>query len=284
MLARDGICERCRGGKLYNVVTNRCIGNSAAMSLVVMLEAVLHKLLGSYRRHVDCFIVPSRFFIEKFREWGMPASLFRHIPNFVDTARYEPQYAAGDAFVYFGRVIRQKGIATLIRAAAQARRPLLIAGTGPELEAMQQLASGLAADVKFLGHLSGQALHDTIRGARAVVLPSESYENAPVSVLEAYALGKPVVGARLGGIPELIRENETGICFESGNVASLVAALESMAARTDAQLAQMGRAARGWVEQDFTLGKYRQRILNAYGELGVRISEPRRVALRADAS
>jgi len=66
MLAHDGVCERCRGGKLYNVVLNRCIGGSAAMSLVVMLEAALHKLLGSYRRHVDCFIVPSRFYVEKF--------------------------------------------------------------------------------------------------------------------------------------------------------------------------------------------------------------------------
>jgi glycosyltransferase involved in cell wall biosynthesis len=273
MLARDGVCERCRGGRLYNVVLNRCIGGSRAMSLVVMVEAVLHKLLGSYRRYVDCFIVPSRFYIEKFREWGMPASAFRHIPNFVDVPRYEPRYAPGSAFLYFGRVIRQKGVATLIRAAAQARKPLLIAGTGPELETLQRLAADLAADVTFLGHLSGQALHEVIRNARAVVLPSEWYENAPVSVLEAYALGKPVVGARIGGIPELVRENETGICFESGNVPSLVAALDSIGSRPDAVLGEMGRAGRRWVEQDFTVAKYRQRILAAYADLGVKMTE-----------
>ena len=280
MLAHDGICERCRGGKLYNVVANRCIGGSAAMSLVVMLEAVLHKLLGSYRRYVSCFVVPSRFYIEKFRAWGMPAALFRHVPNFVDVARYEPQYAAGNAFLYFGRVIRQKGVSTLIRAAAAARRPLIVAGTGPDLEAMRRLAIELAADVTFAGHLSGEALHTTIRNARAVILPSEWYENAPVSVLEAYALGKPVVGARIGGIPELIRENETGICFDSGNVPSLVAALESIASRPDTQLEEMGRAARRWVEQDFTVAKYRQRILAAYGDLGVKVTQAQALPLR----
>ncbi|MBV8804155.1 MAG: glycosyltransferase family 4 protein [Sinobacteraceae bacterium] len=280
MLAPDGVCERCRGGKLYNVVTNRCIGGSAAKSLVVMLEALVHKVLGSYRRYVNCFVVPSRFFIDKFEEWGMPRSLFRHVPNFVDVTRFNPRYGAGQAFLYFGRVIRQKGLATLIRAAATARQRLLIAGTGPEVEALQSLAGELNADVTFLGHLKGQALHETIRNARAIVLPSESYENAPVSVLEAYALGKPVVGARIGGIPELIRENETGVCFTSGNVTSLAEALESMAARPDEQLAQMGAVARRWVEQDFTVAKYQQRILSLYGDLGVKLAGPQVHPLR----
>jgi glycosyltransferase involved in cell wall biosynthesis len=269
MLARDGVCERCRGGRLYNVVTNRCIGGSAVMSMVVGLEAVLHKVLGSYRRCVDLFVVPSKFYIDKFCEWGMPRSLFRHVPNFVDLSGYEPRYTSGQSFLYFGRIIRQKGVATLIRAAADARVPLQIAGTGPDLAAMRELATQLGSDVSFLGHLGGAALRDTVRNARAVVLPSEWYENAPVSVLEAYALGKPVIGARIGGIPELVRENETGVCFQSANSAALAAALLDMQARSDTELEQMGRAARHWVEQEFTVQMYQQRILNAYHGLGV---------------
>jgi glycosyltransferase involved in cell wall biosynthesis len=281
MLAPDGICERCRGGKLYNVVLNRCIGGSAAMSFVVMIEALLHKLLGSYRSHVDCFIVPSNFYIDKFCEWGMPRELFRHVPNFVDVSRYEPRYAPGDGFLYFGRVIRQKGVGTLIRAAAQARVPLRIAGTGPDLDAMRKLAADLNADVTFLGHLGGVALHDAIRAARAVVLPSEWYENAPVSLLEAYALGKPVIGAKIGGIPELVRENETGICFQSGNVDSLVAAFANMTARPRAELEEMGRAGRRWVERDFTVAMYQQRILAAYRDLGVTMPASAPLTMRA---
>ena len=272
MLAPDGICERCKGGKVYNVVRHRCINGSAAMSLVVMMESVVHKLLGSYQRAVDTFIVPSRFYIEKFSEWGMAASMFRHVPNFVDVQRYAPGYEPGDAFLYFGRVIRQKGVATLIRAAAAAHSRLLIAGTGPEMEEMRTLAVTLNADVTFLGHLGGQQLHDVIGSCRAVVLPSEWYENAPVSLLEAYALGKPVIGARIGGIPELIRENETGACFESGQVESLRRVLEDFMARPAQQLADMGAAGRRWVEEDFTVGMYRQRIMSVYRDLGVTVT------------
>lgn len=277
MLARDGICERCRGGKLYNVVTQRCINGSAVMSLVVGIEALVHNLLGSYRRYVNLFIVPSRFYIDKFCEWGMPRSLFRHIPNFVDLTGFEPRYTPGDSFLYFGRVIAHKGVATLIRAAARAGISLKIAGTGPELESSKELATQLQGDVTFLGHLGGKALHDAVRNARAVVLPSEWYENAPVSVLEAYALGKPVIGARVGGIPELVRENETGVTFDSGSVAGLQAALLDMKSRPDTELEQMGRTARRWVEQEFTVGMYQQRILGAYRDVGVTV--PARAAL-----
>jgi glycosyltransferase involved in cell wall biosynthesis len=269
MLAPDGVCERCKGGKIHNVVRNRCINGSAAMSLVIMMEAALHKMLGSYRRHVDAFIVPSRFYIEKFSEWGMPASMFRYVPNFVDVGRYTPKYETGEAFLYFGRVIRQKGVSTLIRAAAAARSKLLIAGTGPDLQQMQDLAASLQANVSFLGHLNGQQLHDVIGSSRAVVLPSEWYENAPVSLLEAYALGKPVIGARIGGIPEMIREGETGATFASGQVESLRAVLENFQARPAAQLQEMGAAGRRWVAEDFTVAMYRQRMMSVYRELGV---------------
>ena len=269
MLAPDGVCERCKGGKIHNVVRNRCINGSAAMSFVIMLEAAVHKLLGSYERYVDAFVVPSRFYIEKFSEWGMPASMFRYVPNFVDVGRYSPKYETGNAFLYFGRVIRQKGVGTLIRAAAAARSKLLIAGTGPEMEEMKALAASLQADVTFLGHLSGQQLHETIGSCRAVVLPSEWYENAPVSLLEAYALGKPVIGARIGGIPEMIRENETGTCFTSGDVDSLRKALEDFQARPARQLQDMGAAGRRWVAEDFTVAMYRQRMMSVYRELGV---------------
>jgi glycosyltransferase involved in cell wall biosynthesis len=270
MLAPDGICERCRGGKLHNVLTNRCIKGSAALSAVVMAEAIVHRLLGSYRNCVSRFAVPSRFYIQKLTEWGTPAELFSHVPNFVDAGRYHPNYRPGDAFVFFGRLSREKGVATLIRAAAEAGVRLVIAGTGPQLPELQDVAARTRANVEFLGYLAGDALHQVVKEARAVVLPSEWYENAPMSVLEAYALGKPVLGARIGGIPELIVENETGSTFESGDVASLAAALRRVANTPDEDIAAMGRRARGWVESEFTAELYRERLLAIYHDLGVK--------------
>jgi glycosyltransferase involved in cell wall biosynthesis len=148
----------------------------------------------------------------------------------------------------------------------------LIAGTGPAIQELRALVAHLGSDVTFLGYLEGEALHDVLGQARAIVLPSEWYENAPVALLEAYALGKPVIGARIGGIPELIREPETGATFTSGDVTSLTTALRSMAERSAARIEDMGRCARAWVEAEFSAEMYRERILDIYGELGVKAS------------
>jgi glycosyltransferase involved in cell wall biosynthesis len=191
------------------------------------------------------------------------------VPNFVDSAQFVPEFEPGTAFVYFGRLAPEKGLATLVSAAAAAGSKLHIVGTGPALQSLQALAARQRADVSFFGHLSGEALHQVVRSARAIVLPSEWYENAPMSILEAYALGKPVLGARIGGIPELIREGETGACFESGNVESLASVLREITMQPAAALRQMGREGRLWVEAEFTAERYRDRLLSVYRELGV---------------
>lgn len=267
MLSHDGICERCKGGRLQNVFLNRCVKGSATLSAVVMLEAILHRMLGSYRKNVDQFIVPSRFYIRKLIEWGMPASMFSHVPNFVDVYRHQARYAPGDAFLYFGRVSPEKGLMTLVKAVAAAKCKLTVVGTGPQLDELKSLAKQCNADVTFPGYLTGDPLRETVKDARAVILPSEWYENAPMTILEAYAMGKPVIGARIGGIPELIREGETGLGFESANVESLVAALTRFESLSNAQMESMGRAGRQWVETDFTAEQYRLRILRAYKKL-----------------
>ena len=272
MLAPDGICERCKAGRLHNVAIHRCIKGSLALSTIALTEAILHKMIGSYDACVDRFVVPSRFYIDKFCEWGWPRAMFRHVPNFIEAERYTPEFAPGRDVLYFGRISREKGLVTLIRAAAMTRTRLVIVGTGPQLDELRELAARLAVDVSFPGYLTGEALYAQVRGARAVVLPSEWYENAPMSVLEAYALGKPVLGARIGGIPELLREGETGIGFESADVSSLAGALAKIASLPDAEVEAMGRRARAWVAAEFTDSIYRERISGIYSELGARVS------------
>ena len=193
-----------------------------------------------------------------------------YIPNYVDAAAFEPQYEPGDYLLYFGRLAPEKGVATLLRAAAQAGVTLKLAGTGPEDETLRRLAAELGADAQFLGFQSGAALHALIRGARAVVLPSEWYENAPMSVLESFAFGKPVLGAQIGGIPEMIEAGLSGWTFASGDVAALAERLREIRATPDARIAEMGRAARATVVQRFHRAGYLQQMLALYAELGVR--------------
>jgi glycosyltransferase involved in cell wall biosynthesis len=264
-----GVCERCKGGAVYHAMIRRCLKESLSLSGLVMIESAVHRLLGLYTRNVDRFVVPSRFYLEKFVGWGWERSQFVHIPNFVELDTLEPDFAAGKAFLYFGRLVPEKGLATLIKASVKAEVPLWLAGTAPEEGAVRKLAHDLGADVSFLGYQTGEALYNLVRSARATVLPSEWYENAPLSLMESYALGTPVIGAAIGGIPELIREQETGITFKSGNVDSLAAALRQVADMPDRQLADMARSGRNWMASDFTPEKYRERLVQLYEELGV---------------
>lgn len=270
MLNDTGICERCRDGSVWNVVRHSCVRNSLSASVVVALESALHRQLGTYQKYLAKIVVPSKFFLEKFVEWGWPRDKFSYIPNYVDAKQFRPDFNPGDYFLYFGRLAPEKGVATLLRAAKQARVKLRIAGVGPEEMALKELQAGLAGDIEFLGHQTGEALHDVIRGARVVVLPSEWYENAPISVLESFALGKPVVGARIGGIPEMISEGRTGWTFESGNLDELTSLLVRLNAENEVSLKDAGRAARERVERDFNRAGYLMSTLALYAELGVK--------------
>ena len=269
MLARDGVCERCRGGRLFNVLTQRCMKGSALLSLLVMFESYLHRFLGSYVDNVDRFLVPSRFYLEKFVEWGFDRAQFRYLPNFVDSQRYEPAFEPGRRFAYVGRLSREKGVATLIEAAALAGVPLDIVGTGRAEHGLRALAEQRSADVRFHGYQSGQALHAAIAGARAVVVPSEWYENAPLTVLEAYALGKPVIASAIGGLPELVEEGETGWTFEPGSAEALAERLALVAALDDTGVERVGKSARRRVVRDFGPERYLDGIRDVYCELGV---------------
>jgi glycosyltransferase involved in cell wall biosynthesis len=264
MHTQGAVCEKCRGGALRNVVMNRCIKDSIAMSALVWLESTVHRALDLYMSTVTKFVVPSRFFLAKFAEWGIDTRHFVHIPNFVDVDAQGAAPEPGDAFVYFGRLAPEKGLRTLIKAAAQAKVRLRIVGTGPEEPGLRQLAGELGAGVEFTGYLTGAALQAAIGSARAVVVPSEWYENAPLSVMEASASGRPVIGARIGGIPELIQEGATGFVFTSGSVDSLAEILNRVQRMPAAALRRLGSAGREWMRREFNSAVYQRRVLDLY--------------------
>ena len=267
MLSHGSLCERCRGGRIHNVALHRCIKGSAALSGLVLVETALHRMLGLYRRTIDRFVAPSRFYIDKLCEWGWPRDRFVHIPNFVDSDRLAFGPEAGRGFLYAGRLSPEKGLDTLVRAGARAGQSVILVGTGPMEASLRALAAETGADVRFLGYRTGTDLHAVMRGARAVVMPSTWYENAPISLMEAYALGRPVIGSRIGGIPELVREGETGSTYPAGDVDALAAQMRRFAELPDERLRGLGAAARTWVEADFSRDAYRARLLDLYREL-----------------
>jgi glycosyltransferase involved in cell wall biosynthesis len=268
MLNQTGICERCKDGSVLNVIKYKCIRGSTAASVIVAAESALHRSLKTYQRLLTKVVAPSHFFMNKLKEWGIPEDKLVYIPNYVDATAFEPQYSPGDYFLYFGRLAPEKGVATLIKAAHQAGARIKIAGTGPmELE-LKQLTASLGSTAEFMGFRSGQDLHALVKGARAVVLPSEWYENAPMSILESFAMGKPAIGANIGGIPEMITEGETGWIFESGNVDALAATLQTATSAPGSAMENMGRRARERVIRDFSSERYKIDMQRLYASIG----------------
>lgn len=267
MLNETGICEKCKTGNYLNVIKHKCLRGSLGASAIVAVESTLHQQLNTYKKYLTKVVVPSRFFMRKFIEWGWPEDKFTYIPNYVDASRFAPNYAPGDYFLYFGRLAPEKGVATLLRAVKQAGVKLKVAGTGPEEQMLHALQGELQGDVEFLGYQSGETLHQLIKQARAIVLPSEWYENAPMSLLESSAFGKPLIVADIGGIPEMLIPDQTGWTFTSGSVQELAELLSRVQGLPDEQLVAMGKAGRALVETTFSRAQYIQATQALYAEI-----------------
>ena len=268
MLASDGVCERCKGGKTWNAVQQRCLKGSLPLSAVAALETTLHRTIGSYRKNVDRFVLPSHFHMNKLIEWGLPDEKARYLPNAVDVSQMVPDYTPGERFVFVGRLSEEKGLITFVKAVAASGVAATIVGTGPQEDELRAVVEQTGADVEFAGYQTGDTLFDIVRAAKALVLPSECYENAPVVILEAYGLGTAVIGSELGGIPELIVPGKTGLLATAGNVDSFAEQLSAMQAMSTADLSEMGQAGRAFVEERFTREQYLEGLLDIYREVG----------------
>lgn len=212
------ICEKCKGGKYYHCLFDKCVKGSRAKSLLAMIEAYLHrKMLKSYEK-VDIFIAPSRFIKDKFVEFGVPAEKIEVIHNFVSLRPAKSVEKQENYILYFGRLSEEKGIDSLVEAMAYVNGDirLKIVGNG---ETKKNLKS--EDRIEVLGYMDGVELTKAVSGAIAVVIPSVWYENMPLSMLEAMAAGKAVIAADIGGIPEIIRDGENGFLFEAGNANEL---------------------------------------------------------------
>lgn len=267
MLNSGGVCERCRTGSVLNVIRHCCVRDSLGASIIVAMESGLSRLMNTWQKYLGRVVAPSHFYRNKLIEWGWPGHQVTYVPNYVDVNAFQPSFKPGDYLLFAGRLAPEKGVATLVRAAVRAGVRLRVAGTGPLEQTLKALPD--AERIEWLGFCSGDALWEQVRGARALVLPSEWYENAPMSVLEAFASGKPVVGADIGGIPEMITP-ETGWVFPSGDVEALAAVLADVFARSDDDIAGMGRQARAHCSAHFNRARYIEGIETVYRELGVK--------------
>lgn len=221
----------------WRAVIDRAVKDSYQKSLVCAFETWLHRLIGSYAL-VGRFIAPSHFLIATYQKLGFPYPI-EHVSQPLAPFPTPPEPRShGQYFLFVGRIAPEKGVATLLRAFAELPEcQLVIAGSGPDESELRQTYQHLA-NVTWLGHVTGDALSQVFREAKALIIPSEWYENMPYALLEALGYGLPVIGSNLGGIPERLIEGQNGYLFEAGNVASLVAAIRRFQASDQALLAK----------------------------------------------
>lgn len=253
-------CERCKDGRYYWCFLKKCTKSSYPKSLLNTLEMYLHhKILHIYYK-IDVFISPSMFLKNKVKEMGFDGEVV-YLPNFVRLEQFTPCYEPREnSIVYVGRLSHEKGVEVLMKVVRGLDVQLKIIGDGPLREALEK---GKPGNVSFLGYMAQDQLKDVVKKSMALVIPSEWYENNPRVVIEGFALGKPTIGARIGGIPELVKDGKTGYTFESGNAEDLRDKIECLLKDPDSAI-EMGKNARRFVEENLNPEKHYQGLMKIY--------------------
>jgi glycosyltransferase involved in cell wall biosynthesis len=264
----ETICEKGLSGRFYHPVVERCHKDSVGAGALIAFESFLHRKTRIYEKGIDIFHVPSRFMGEKMRQAGVGDGKIRHLFYTIKVDEFEPQYDPADYLLYFGRLAREKGIVTLLKAMKNVPSARLkVAGDGPmrpEIETFIK-ENGLQ-NVELLGKKSGAALASLIRNARFVVVPSEWYDNSPLVIYESFAYGKPVIASQMGGMPELVDHEENGMLFEAGNVEELSSQISRLWVDSGT-VVKFGKAGRRKAESEFAPQPHYERLVEWYYEL-----------------
>ncbi|MEK7512102.1 MAG: glycosyltransferase family 4 protein [Patescibacteria group bacterium] len=260
------ICEHCRKHKYYHCFIHRCVQNSFPASLMAAKELLLNWLFGFYQRGVDFYISPSNFLKEKFVAWGIKKQI-EVINNFIELSKFEPNYLPGDYVVCVSRLSREKGMMTLLRAIRKLPTiKLKLIGDGPMMETIKNYLQKKQIKNVELMRYDSNTVFDLVRNSRFKIIASEWYENYPMVVLEAMALGKPVLAANVGGLKEMIKEGETGWFFEAGNIKDLRLKIKTHFNGVE-DIERLGRNARQAVEQKNCSSVYYEKLADCYNKV-----------------
>ena len=250
----DGkICERCKMGNHLHGIIHRCYKDSYLLSTLYSATLGINRQAGLLDK-IDAYICLTGFFKKKILEVGIPEEKIHLRPNFIDAPPLVANsYQHGNGYaLYLGRLSNEKGIRTLIRAFEKLPEVnLKIVGTGPlEPEVREYARAKDLRNIEFLGFKSGEEKWQLIRNSQFAVVPSEWYENFPIVALEYFAAAKPVIASRIGGLPYVVEEGQTGYLFEPGNADDLVATVKRLR-NEPAAGATMGRLGRQLVETKY---------------------------------
>lgn len=277
LLSNGQICTKCIGGKFYNCAINKCHKNSNMFSILLSIEAYYHKIRKSYDL-ADYIICPSRFMLEQLVKGGFKREKLIHLPNFLSND-FESKTVMNtkllekdnNTILYYGRLSSEKGLDLLLDVKKRIDKEFIlkIIGTGPEEERLKErVKRENIKNVRFLGFKTGDELVNEIKSSKATIIPSVCHEVFGLTIIESYSTGTPVIGSNLGGIPEIIKENQTGFIFEHDNIESLKIAINKMLNMdvTSPEYLDMVNNCLSFKEE-FTPKKYYEKLIHIYENL-----------------
>lgn len=274
--ADDSVCHGldCPTKGYHNAVLKRCVRvtkgskgkkGSLCASIIGAAELYLHNKFKFYVNNVDKFIAPSQFLGNTMIKSGIPQEKIIHIPIYIDSSKYTPEYNSLPYVLYFGRLNWEKGLPLLLEAMSGLKHfKLIIAGEGPERENLEKIKTKKnLLNVEFTGKLLGDDLKQIIKNARVVILPSVWFDNSPHVILEAFSMGKPVLGAKIGGIPEYIEDNADGLLYTYNDSEELKEKINFLMNQPEL-CKEMGISARNKVESIYNPEVHYEKLNNLF--------------------
>ncbi len=260
------ICNRCIHGSPLNCIRHKCNRNNLVLSSLSSFEYIFQITLFPFEKYIDKIIAVSKFGQKIHQNSGKFNREVGHLYNFYpDLKNTKIQNKKGNYFLFFGRLSKEKGISTLFSAWLSNNRKtsLKIAGTGEMFDGLNEIAA-VNPQIEMLGFKSGDELTTLIREASFIIVPSEWYENNPLTIIEAYANGKPVIGSDVGGIPEIIDDGVTGYLFEMKSVIELSKTIDRAEAIGEEDYQRISLNARKFAEQHFDPEKHYTTLMELY--------------------
>jgi glycosyltransferase involved in cell wall biosynthesis len=244
---RNGVpCEDCLGRVPWRAVVHKCYRGSAPQSAVLAGLLSAHRTAGTYQNKVTRYIALSAFSRARFIAGGLPAQKITIKPNFVESDM-RPSWSSRQGGLFVGRLSPEKGIALLLEAVRIGGFTNIdIIGAGPSAAAVAERFGE-----HYLGFLPATEITQRMRSAAYLLLPSMAHEQMPMTMLEAFSCGLPVIASRVGALADLVEDGKTGLLVNPGDAADLAAKIAWAEAHPN-QMQAMGRAARADYEAKYT--------------------------------
>lgn len=266
------ICEKClTTNNFLHCIINRCNRDQFTLSTVTAIEYFFHKKIFPYEYYFDKLIAVSKFGMKIHARKSEFKEKLVHLYNFYPELNFTiPNSKKGEYFLYYGRLSYEKGIITLLKAwrLMSKSQKLRIVGEGRMMqEILSYIKENDLHNVEVMGFKEGTELEQLIKNASFILVPSEWYENNPLTIIEAYSNGKPVIASKVGGIPEIIIENETGYIFEMGNIVQLAEVLKKSAETSVEEYIFLSENARRYSEKHFSADAHYEDLMKIYNSV-----------------